>query len=143
MQLTPTPFLKSLFLLPSFLLHSLLRYFRQFPPPSRNPTCPNPTHQLSLHIINAFNKYQKSDFTSSTVAFYQKSIFDIYIVLQIYQVILIYGIFSASHLHNLEWLFFIKLWWQKKIIFPQIHNTILQRVKWFQIVKMINLEKIK
>ena len=31
------PFLKSLFLLPSFLFHLLLRYFRQFPTPSHNP----------------------------------------------------------------------------------------------------------
>ena len=30
---------------------------------------------------------------------------------------------------SLEWLFFIKLWWQKKIIFLQMNNTILQRVK--------------
>ena len=31
--------------------------------------------------------------------------------------------------YNLKWFFFIKLWWQKKIIFLQIHNTILQRVQ--------------
>ena len=48
--------------------------------------------------------------------------------LQIYQVILIYGIFSGSFLDNLEWLFFIKLWWQKKMIFLQMRDTILQRV---------------
>ena len=41
-------------------------------------------------------KYQKGDFTSLTVAFYQKSI------LQTYQVILIYGIFSGSFLDNFE-----------------------------------------
>ena len=34
------PFLKSLFLLPSFLFHPLLRHFRQFPPPSRNALLP-------------------------------------------------------------------------------------------------------
>ena len=38
-------------------------------------------------------------------------------------------IFSGSFLDNLERPFFIKLWWQKKIIFLQIHNTILQRVQ--------------
>ena len=48
------------------------------------------------------NKYQKDDFTSSTVVLYQKSIFDFSIALQIYQVILIYGIFSCSFLDNLE-----------------------------------------
>ena len=34
------PFLKSLFPLPSFLFHPLLRYFRQFHPPSLNPLLP-------------------------------------------------------------------------------------------------------
>ena len=29
-------------------------------------------------------------------------------------------------LDNLEWLFFIKLWWQKKIIVIQMHHTIMQ-----------------
>ena len=32
---------------------------------------------------------------------------------------------------------------QKKMIFPQMRDTILQRVKQFVIVKMIKLEKIK
>ena len=36
----PSPFLKSFFSLPSFLFHSLLRYSRQFPPPSHNPLLP-------------------------------------------------------------------------------------------------------
>ena len=58
-QLAP-PLLKTLFPLPSFLFHPLLRYFRQFPP-------------TFLHL----RKYQKVDFTNSTVAFYQKSTFDI------------------------------------------------------------------
>ena len=78
---------------PSFMSISLplpprlgLRYFRQFPPSIlTQPSCPNPTQQPSLHIIN---KYQKDGFTSSAVTFYQKSI-----LLQIYLVILIYGIF--------------------------------------------------
>ena len=33
-------FLKSLFPFPSFLFHPHLRYFSQFPPPSRNPLLP-------------------------------------------------------------------------------------------------------
>ena len=56
------PFLKYLFPLPSFLFHPLLRYFRQFLPPSQLPSAliPPPTN-LGL------KKYQKSDFTGSTV----------------------------------------------------------------------------
>ena len=38
-------------------------------------------------------------------------------------------IHTSSFLGNLEWLFFINLWWHEKIIFLQIYNTILQRVK--------------
>ena len=30
---------------------------------------------------------------------------------------------------QLRMTFFIKLWWEKKIIFLQMHNTVLQRVK--------------
>ena len=36
----PPPLFKSLFPLPSFLFHTLLSYFRQFHPPSRNPLLP-------------------------------------------------------------------------------------------------------
>ena len=43
-----SPFLKFLFALLSFLLHTLLRCFRQFPPPSQKPSCPNLTNQPSL-----------------------------------------------------------------------------------------------
>ena len=73
------------------------------------------------------NKHQKADFTSSTVGFYQKSIFHFLDSFTYISGILIYGIFSGSILGNLEWLFFIKLWWQKKI-FIQMHNSILQRL---------------
>ena len=69
----PPPFLKSLFPLLSFLFRPLLRYFRQFPPHS-------PTPLLTLFNQPTFlglNKYQKDDFTSSTVTFYQKSIFNL------------------------------------------------------------------
>ena len=49
---TPWPrlpiFFKSLFPLPSFLFHPLLRYFRQFPLPHATPSCPNLTNQPSL-----------------------------------------------------------------------------------------------
>ena len=75
-------FLKSLFDLPFFLFRPLLRYFRQFPHPHAIPSCPNLTHQPFLHITD-LKKYQKSDFASSTIAFYQKSIFNYCIALQI------------------------------------------------------------
>ena len=39
------------------------------------PSCPNLTQQPSLHLTG-LDKCQKGDFTSSTIAFYPKSIFD-------------------------------------------------------------------
>ena len=72
------------------------------------PTLTQPPPALIRHTnlpytqLTGLNKYQKGDFTSSTIAFYQKSIFDFYMPLQIYQVILMYGIFSGSILDNLE-----------------------------------------
>ena len=91
------PLLKSLFLLPFFLFHLLLRYFRQSPPhPYATLYCPNLTNQpflfqtnikrailpvqLSLSIRNQFKSF--------------KSLYK--------QVTLIYGIFSGSFLKNLE-----------------------------------------
>ena len=62
------------------------------------------------------------------MAFYQNSVFDFLNSLQIYQAMLIYRIFSGSFLDNLELFFFIKLSWQKKVIFLQMHHLILQRV---------------
>ena len=67
--LTPCPlFFKSLFLLPSFMFHPLLRYFRQFPPPLHNPLLP----QSDLTGLKKYQKGDYSDYTSSTVAFYLK-----------------------------------------------------------------------
>ena len=39
--------------------------------------------------------------------------------------------------------FFHKIMLAEKIIFLQIHNKILHKVKWFTNVKTINLEKTK
>ena len=89
-------------------------------------------------LLLGLNKYQKGDFTSSTVAFYQKSIFNL-----LNPFTNISGYLNRFIFRQLRMTFFIKLWWQKKIIFLQMHNTILQRVKYFLNVKMINLEKIK
>ena len=61
-----------LFSVPPFL--PLLRYSDSSPHPHAT-FCPNPAHQPSLHVTGV-NKYQKVDFTSSTVVFHQKSIFD-------------------------------------------------------------------
>ena len=59
------------------------------------------------------------NFTSSTIAFYQNSIS----FKSLYKkVIWIYEIFPGSFLDNLEWPFFLKLWWQKKNFFLQIFN---------------------
>ena len=46
----PHLFLKFLFPLPSFLFHPLLKYFGQFLTTRRQPSCSNPTRQLSLRI---------------------------------------------------------------------------------------------
>ena len=68
-------FLKSLFSLRSFLTHLLLKCFRQFSSPSQNPLLP----QFRQSTFIGLNKYQNGDFNSSTVAFYQKSIFNLLI----------------------------------------------------------------
>ena len=66
------PFLKFLFPLPSSVPPPF-KVFYTFPPPSRNPLLSSSNQRTFLGL----NKYQKSDFTSSTVAFYQKSIFNL------------------------------------------------------------------
>ena len=43
----PALFFKSLFLLPYFLFHPLLRYFKQFPHSHKTPSCPNLINQRS------------------------------------------------------------------------------------------------
>ena len=74
------------------------------------------------------DKYQKNDCTSSTVALYQKLIFDFLNAFDISGYLNLWDIFRFIF-RQLRITFFIKLWWQKKIIFLQIHNTIWQRVK--------------
>ena len=119
---------------PSLLKSSVpppLRYFRQFLPPPRNPSCSKLTHQPSLHLIDGFKQISKGWFYQFNFHFLSKINFWFFKSLWKHQVILIYGIFSGGFLDYLEWPFFIKLWWQKKIIFLWMHNTILQRVKPF------------
>ena len=57
-SLLPPPFLKPLCLLPSVLLHPLLRYFRQFPHPHANPSSSNLTNQLSWFKLSKGQIYQ-------------------------------------------------------------------------------------
>ena len=61
---------------PLFSVTPTFKVFQRVPHPHKTPFCHNVTHQLSLHMINSLQKYLKSDLTSSTVAFCQKSIFD-------------------------------------------------------------------
>lgn len=67
----------SIFRSPSLIfINLLLRYFRQFHPPSRRRlfSDPNPTHQLSLNLINRFKQMLMGPFTISPVTIYQKSV---------------------------------------------------------------------
>ena len=64
------PFENLCFPSPLFRFSPRLRYFRQFPPSSLNTLLPLSNQQT----FPGLNKYQKGDFTSSTVPFYQKSI---------------------------------------------------------------------
>ena len=68
-----TPFFKSLCPIPLFSVSPLLRYFGQYLPPSQPPSA---IIQLPTNLLG-LNKYQKSNFKSSTVFFYQKSIFNL------------------------------------------------------------------
>ena len=78
---------------------------------------------------------------SSAVAFYQKSVFDfLNPFTDILGYLNLWDIFRFIF-RQFRMTFFIKLWWQKKNFFLQIHNTIFQRVKLFLNVKVINLEK--
>ena len=70
------------------------------------------------------NKYQKGDFNSSTVAFYQKSIFDFLNPFRNTLGCLNLWNILRFDFRQLKITFFIKLWWQKRI-FLQMHTTIL------------------
>ena len=120
-QLVSPPVLKSCVSPPVFPVPPRFKVF-QTVHPHAIPSCPNPTDQPSLHIINRFKQISKGWFYQFNCHFLSKvSFLFFWFPSQTYQVVLIHGIFSGSFLHNLEWLFFIKLWWR----------TILQRVKWF------------
>ena len=70
------------------------------------------------------NEYQKGDFNSSTVAFYQKSIFDFLNPFRNTLGYLNLWNILRFDFRQLKITFFIKLWWQKRI-FLQMHTTIL------------------
>ena len=74
------------------------------------------------------NKYQKCDCTSSAVAFHQKSVFDfLNPFTDISGYLNLWNIFRFVF-RQLR-MTFIKLWWQKKIIFLQMYNTIFFNAK--------------
>ena len=66
------------------------------------------------------NKYQKGDFNSSTVAFYQKSIFDFLNPFRNTLGYLNLWNILRFDFRQLKITFFIKLWWQKRIFFKCI-----------------------
>ena len=70
LDLACPPFLNFCFPSPLFCSTSFQGILHNSPHPHVTPSYPNPTNQ-------PLNKYQKSDFTSSTVTFYQKSIFNL------------------------------------------------------------------
>ena len=74
------------------------------------------------------NKYQKCDCTSSAVAFHQKSVFDF-----LNPFTAISGYLNLWNIFRFVFrqlrMTFIKLWWQKKIIFLQMYNTIFFNAK--------------
>ena len=77
--------------------------------------------------LEGLSKYRKGDFTSSVVAIYQKSIFRCLNLSEN-----ISGYLNLWHIFRfivtqLRMTFFIKLRWQKKIIFLQMHKTIFQK----------------
>ena len=145
-QLAPS-FLKSLFLLHSFLFHPFLRYFRQFHPtpppphPHRTPFCHNLTHQLSSHIINRFKEISKElsyQFSCRFLSKIKNQFLIFYILLQIYnlqiyslQIYIVYlnlwDIFRFIF-RQLKDDFFYKVMVTEKITFLQMPNTILQRI---------------
>ena len=93
-------FLESSFPPPSVLLQPPFKVFQTVPPPSRTSSCPNPTHQPSFHIINGFKE------TSKVWFYHFKNQFLIFLdPFTDISVILIDGIFLASYLDTLEWLF--------------------------------------
>ena len=89
------------------------------------------------------NKHQKGYFTRSPVTIYQKSIFNcLNPFTNISGNLNLWDIFRFIF-KQLGMAFFHKIMVFKKLFFLQLHNTILQRVKQFLIVKIVNLEKIK
>ena len=75
------------------------------------------------------NNYQKGDFTSSTVALYQKSFFYfLNLFTNTSDYLNLWDIFRFTF-RQLRMTFFHKIMVAEEVIFPQMHNTILQIVK--------------
>ena len=118
------PFLKSLFPLSSFLFHPLLRYFRQTPTLLQPPSCP--TRTTNLPWFTQISKEWFYYFTSSTVAFYQKSIFNLLNPFTNREINLnLYGIIFRFIFRQLRMTFFSKI----MVEHNTTYNTILKRIK--------------
>ena len=95
----PPPIFKIFVFPPLFSVPPPFKVFWTDPPPSCNPFLPQSNQPTFLGL----NKYQKGDFTSSTVAFYQKSIFNLLNPFANREINLnLYGIFLGSFLDNFE-----------------------------------------
>ena len=113
---------------PLFSVAPTFKVFQRVPHPHKTPFCHNLTHQLSLHMINSLQKYLKSDLTSSTAAFCQKSIFDFLYPFKNILVYLNLWEISGSFLDNLRMTFLHKVMVAKKRTFLKMPNTILQKI---------------
>ena len=131
--MTPTPW-PSLFPLfkiivssPIFSIPPPFKVFQTVPPPSprRPPWFPNPTHQPSLHMINEFKQISKGWFYQFTCWYLSKINFNclnpftnISGYLDLWDIFMF--IFRQLTFFWLEWLFSIKLWWQKRFFYKCI-----------------------
>ena len=133
-QLAPPRILKSLFLLPSVLFHPL-KVFQTIPPTfTQTPPALTWCTNLPYKYIMGLNKYQKGGFTSSTVAFYQKSVFDfLNPFTNISGCLILWDIFRFIF-RQTRITFFIKLWRQQKKFFYPFETKVslmLRQFIWF------------
>ena len=120
----PTPF-KIRVSPPLFFVTPTFKLFQTVPPPHATPSSPNSTHQPSLQLINGFKQISKGWFYQFNCHFL---IFDILNPFTNISGFLNLWVIFRFIFRQLRMIFFIKSWRQKKTIFLQMHNTILQRV---------------
>ena len=125
-----SPLFKIFFPVPSILFYPFLRYFIQSPP-TLTQSPPTLIQHINLPYTQLTNlsKCKKGDFTSSNIAFYQKSIFNfLNLFTNISGYLNLWNIFSFIF-RQLKMTFSHKIMVAEKNFFLQMHNTILQRVK--------------